>query len=67
MVLQIPLDGHPDAVLKLRCRTEAELVVHLGGINRIAAVMPQTVRNVLDEILSLSALGEHRLRILLPV
>ena len=49
-VRQIPVDGQDDALLKRGLGVPAQIVLDLGGVDAIAAVMAQTVSDVLDEV-----------------
>ena len=52
LVLEIPVDGQDDALFKRSLRIPAQIVLDLGGVDAVAAVMAQTVGNVLDQILA---------------
>ena len=50
LVIEVPVDGQDDALLERGLRIPAQIVLDLGGVDAIAAVMAQTVGNVLDEV-----------------
>ena len=53
-MIQIPLNGQADTILKHRLRQPAQLVVNLGRIDGIAHVMSLAVLYVLDQALRLA-------------
>ena len=50
LVVEIPVDGQDDALLKRGLGVPAQILLDLGGVDAIAAVMAQTVSDVLDEV-----------------
>ena len=52
LVVQVPVNGQHDALLEGSFGVPAQIVLDLGGVDAIAAVVTQTVGNVLDEILA---------------
>ncbi|KAG1082634.1 hypothetical protein G6F40_015052 [Rhizopus arrhizus] len=46
LVAQVPVNGKGDALLEGVGRFPAEVVLQLGGVDRIAAVVPRTVGHV---------------------
>ena len=52
LVVEVPVDGQDDALLEGSLGIPAKVVLDLGGVDAIAAVMAQTVSNVLDQILA---------------
>ena len=50
LVVEVPVDGQDDALLERGLRVPAQIVLDLGGVDAVAAVMAQTVGNVLDEV-----------------
>ena len=51
-MVQVPVDGQHDALLEGSFGVPAQIVLDLGGIDTIAAVVTQTVGDVLDELLA---------------
>ena len=49
LVVEVPVDGQDDALLEGSLGIPAKVVLDLGGVDAIAAVMAQTVSDVLDE------------------
>ena len=52
LVVEVPVDGQDDALLEGSLGVPAQIVLDLGGVDAIAAVVAQTVGDVLDEILA---------------
>ena len=52
LVVEIPVDRQDDALLEGGLRVPAEVVLDLGGVDAVAAVVAQTVGDVLDEVLA---------------
>ena len=50
LVVEVPVDGQDDALLEGSLGIPAKVVLDLGGVDAIAAVMAQTVSDVLDEV-----------------
>ena len=50
LVVKVPVDGQDDALLEGGLGIPAKVVPDLGGVDAIAAVMAQTVSDVLDEV-----------------
>ena len=55
-IIEIPLDGLLDAVLKLSLRQPAQFVVDLGRIDGITHIMTLTVANMGNQALRLAQL-----------
>ena len=51
-MVEIPVDGQDDALLERGLGVPAQIVLDLGGVDAVAAVVAQTVGNVLDQILA---------------
>ena len=56
LIVEVPLDGLADPVLKLCLRQPAELVVDLRRVDSVTLVVSLSVRNVCDEALRLAQL-----------
>ena len=52
LMVQVPVNGQHDALLKGSFGVPAQIVLDLGGVDAIAAVVTQTVGDVLDELLA---------------
>ena len=52
LVVEVPVDGQDDALLEGSLGVPAQIVLDLGGVDAVAAVVAQTVGNVLDQILA---------------
>ena len=52
LMVQVPVDGEHDALLKGGLGVPAQIVLDLGGVDAVAAVVAQTVGHMLDEILA---------------
>ena len=52
LVVEIPVDGQDDALLERGLGVPAQIVLDLGWVDAVAAVVAQTVGNVLDQILA---------------
>ncbi len=52
LVVQVPINGQDDALLKGSFGVPAQIVLDLGGVDAVAAVVAQTVGHVLDEVLA---------------
>ena len=50
LVVEVPVDGQDDALLERSLGIPAKVVLDLGGVDAIAAVMAQTVSDMLDEV-----------------
>ena len=50
LVVEVPVNGQDDALLEGSLRIPAKVVLDLGGVDAIAAVVAQTVSDVLDEV-----------------
>ena len=50
LVVEVPVNGQDDALLEGSLGIPAKVVLDLGGVDAIAAVMAQTVSDVLDEV-----------------
>ena len=51
-MVQVPVNGQHDALFKGGLGVPAQIVLDLGGVDAVAAVVAQTVGNVLDEVLA---------------
>ena len=52
LMVQVPVNGQHDALLKGSFGVPAQIVLDLGGVDAVAAVVTQTVGDVLDELLA---------------
>ena len=52
LVVEVPVNGQDDALLERGLGVPAQIVLDLGGVDAVAAVVTQTVGNVLDQILA---------------
>ena len=50
LVVEVPVDGQDDALLEGSLGVPAQIVLDLGGVDAVAAVVAQTVGDVLDEV-----------------
>lgn len=69
-VIEIPLNGLLNAVLKLGLRQPAQLIVDFGQVNGITHIMTATITNMSDQAFRLAQLladNLHDLNILLLV
>ena len=51
-MVQVPVDGEHDALLEGSLGVPAQIVLDLGGVDAVAAVVTQTVGDVLDQLLA---------------
>ena len=52
LVVEIPVDGQDDALLERSLGIPAKVILDLGGVDAVAAVVTQTVSDVLDQLLA---------------
>ena len=52
LMVQVPVDGQHDALLERGLGVPAQIVLDLGGVDAVAAVVTQTVGDVLDQLLA---------------
>ena len=52
LVVQVPVNGQHDALFKGSFGVPAQIILDLGGVDAVAAVVTQTVGDVLDELLA---------------
>ena len=53
LVVEIPVDGQDDALLERGLGVPAQIVLDLGGVDAVAAVVTQTVSDVLAAVVNL--------------
>ena len=58
LVVEVPVDGQDDALLERGLGVPAQIVLDLGGVDAIAAVVAQTVSDVLDEVFADAVIKE---------